>query len=81
MMLLLMMMMMMMQHYCEQNTMSARIGPLHEATGYDVEIRAITNAGAGRTNTLRFVVPRLRSPSDAQFTDELTDNKQFNSKF
>jgi len=49
--------------------MSARIGPLQEATGYNVEIRAVTVAGVGRTNTLRFVVPRLRPPSDALPSD------------
>jgi len=49
--------------------MSARIGPLQEATGYDVEVRAVTNAGIGRTNTLRFIVPRLRTRSEAQSSD------------
>ena len=52
-----------------QNAASARIGPLDEARGYEVEVRAVSRAGVGRTNTLRFFVPRLRTPSDAQPTD------------
>ena len=62
----------------EQGIMNARIGPLQEATGYDVEVRAVTSAGVGRTNTLRFVVPRLRTPSDSLPSDV---SSKFNVKF
>ena len=53
----------------EQALRSARIGPLQEATGYDVEIRAVTSTGVGRTSTLRFVVPKLRTPSHTRPAD------------
>jgi len=36
---------------------------------YEVEVRAVSSVGVGRTETVRFTVPRLRTPSDSLPTD------------